>query len=314
MHTNLLLSLILFGTLLSGCVAQLADLSVKLERWRSDLNLKTVNLDALTITYLEGGNGPTVLMIHGFGGDKDHWTRMSRYLTAGFHVIAIDVPGFGESSRIDGLAYNSGAQAERIEKFRDRLGIESMHLIGNSMGGMIATAYAHRFPQHTQSLTLLDSGGIHSPDPSDLHYELESGRNPLLIEKRQDLDTLISFSFVNPPYIPSPILDVFYERSAQYRKWNSEIFKEISDEGAVVQKALPSMTSPLLVIWGKNDRILDVSATQVIAEIRKDAKIHILDQCGHAPMLEKPETTAKIFVNFVKAIKIAVKSDTDKAI
>jgi pimeloyl-ACP methyl ester carboxylesterase len=88
-----------------------------------------------TIVYLEGGRGESVLLLHGFGADKDNWNLFSRYLTKRYHVIAPDLPVFGESSKIWSDQYNISAQVERVHDFVKQLGLKSFHLAGNSMGG-----------------------------------------------------------------------------------------------------------------------------------------------------------------------------------
>ena len=180
----------------TGCAARLAEWAVDVERWRSNLEEKRVKVGEFEIAYLEGGQGPTAMLIHGFGGDKEHWTRFARQLTDKYHVIAVDLPGFGESSRIEGQSYAPKEQAARLDQLREILGVKTMHILGNSMGGMIAGVYAHQYQDRVLSLTLIDSGGIRSPEPSELSRELAKGRNPLVVESRADMDRLLDFSLV----------------------------------------------------------------------------------------------------------------------
>ena len=116
------------------------------EHSRAGLTQYTVRIDDHDITYLRGGDGPTVLLVHGFSADKDNWTWMSRYLTADYDVIAIDLAGHGESSRLPNASYDIRSQVERLEAFRAHLDVDRMHLAGNSMGGHISAAYAIAYP------------------------------------------------------------------------------------------------------------------------------------------------------------------------
>jgi len=283
----------------TSCAGHIADWAVGLERWRSNLEEKRKKLGDFEVAYLEGGHGPTVLLIHGFGGDKEHWTRFARKLTDRYHVIAIDLPGFGESSRIEGLSYGPKEQAARIEELRAALAIESMHLAGNSMGGMIAGAYAQQYPTRTLSLTLINSGGVRSPEPSELSLELAQGRNPLLVATREDMDKLMAFSFHKPPYIPDLVVTQLYNKNLPHREWNGRIFKEIAANGTIVEEALPHIEAPILVLWGDKDRVIHVSATQTIQKIKPEAEIKILADCGHAPMIERVDESAQVFLEFL---------------
>ncbi len=282
----------------TGCAARLAEWAVGVERWRSNLEEKMVKVGDFDVAYLEGGQGPTALLIHGFGGDKEHWTRFARQLTDSYHVIAVDLPGFGESSRIEGLSYAPKEQAARLDQFRAVLGLKKMHVLGNSMGGMIAGAYTRQYPDNVLSLILINSAGIRSPEPSELSRELAAGRNPLVVESREDMDRLLDFSFYKRPFIPDMVVDRLYENSAPRREWNRRIFKEIEAANTVVEDALPEINVPVLVLWGDKDRVLNVSATRTVQRVKPDAEIKILTDCGHPPMIERVYETAAIVLEF----------------
>lgn len=288
---------------LTGCGEKLVEYTNNFERWRSQLEEKKIQLDGFSISYLEGGSGPTLMLIHGFSADKDHWTRFSRQLTTNFHVIALDLPGFGQSSQIPGLSYNAKSQADRLEKLRIALKIDAMHLLGNSMGGMIAADYSRKHPEKVLSLSFFDTGGIRTSQLTDFAKELVVGRNPLLIKKPEDFDLLLDFNFVKSPFMPSPVKSYLSEKLMSNFAWNQGIFAEILQELSIVEEALPSIQAPLLVVWGQNDRIVDVSSTELIKHMRPDAEIHILDACGHLPMMEKAEESAQIYLSFLKRIQ-----------
>ena len=97
-------------------------LLVKAERAAAGLEERRLDLSALEFTYLEGGRGDTLVLLHGFGANKDHWTRMGKYLTPHFRVIAPDVTGFGDSSPAPDGDYTIRAQVERVDMFVRALG------------------------------------------------------------------------------------------------------------------------------------------------------------------------------------------------
>jgi len=94
--------------------------------------------DGLRIVYLEGGRGAPLVLLHGFGANKDNFTRVARYLTPHYRLIVPDLVGFGESSHPPKADYAPRAQAERLRTFLRGLGVAKLHLGGNSMGGHIA--------------------------------------------------------------------------------------------------------------------------------------------------------------------------------
>ena len=103
-------------------------LLVKAERSSAGLRQRSTEVDGLHIEYLEGGQGDVVLLLHGFGANKDNWTRISKHITPHYRAIAPDLPGFGESSRQPDANYTIAAQADRIHALARTLGIKSFHL------------------------------------------------------------------------------------------------------------------------------------------------------------------------------------------
>src|SRR5690606_29500095 len=139
---------------------QLAGLRL-IEQQRAGLSHEQLSVHNLNIHYYRGGpaSGETLILLHGFAADKDNWLRFSRHLTQDYRVIAVDLPGFGESDLPPG-SYDVGTQAERLANILDALGIRQAHVLGNSMGGHIAALFAARYPDRVHSLALFDNAGI----------------------------------------------------------------------------------------------------------------------------------------------------------
>jgi len=141
--TPLIILLCLFGVyfLFPGVMF---DLLKTAERSAAGLKQHSVYVEGLRIEYLEGGKGDTLVLLHGFGANKDNWTRFGKYLTSHFRVIAPDLTGFGESSPDPDGNYTIRVQAERIKAFIRALGIKPLHLGGNSMEDNIGQSVATR--------------------------------------------------------------------------------------------------------------------------------------------------------------------------
>ena len=130
------------------------------ERLRSGLYVLETEVDGTPVSYLEGGDGEVVVLLHGFAANKDHWTRVSKYLTPHLRVIAPDLPGFGDSGLVEGGDYSVAAQAARLHEFVRELGLTRFHLGGSSTGGNVAGAYAARYPETVKTLWLVDPSGL----------------------------------------------------------------------------------------------------------------------------------------------------------
>ena len=108
------------------------------ERKAASLQYKSVHVGDHEIVYLEGGHGETILMLHGFAANKDNWTRFAKLISPAYHVVALDLPGFGESTCLEDASYSIADQAKRLTQFADAIGLKKFHIVGNSMGGHIA--------------------------------------------------------------------------------------------------------------------------------------------------------------------------------
>jgi len=279
---------------------------LKAERSSAGLKQYNIEVEGLHIAYLEGGQGDVVLLLHGFGANKDNWTRISKHFTPHFRVIAPDLPGFGDSSRQPDSNYTIAAQAVRVHAFVRKLGLQSFHLGGSSMGGNIAGVYAAQHPENVISLWLVAPGGVASADPSEMKRELNAGRpNPLIAESVEDYERLMDFIFVKKPFVPGPILNQLAEEAILNRPLNHYIFKQIQEASNIIglESALYGSLVPTLIVWGANDRVLHVSGAKILESVMPKAQVAIMEGVGHLPMIEKPRETADIYMSFLRLKK-----------
>ncbi|MEC7121201.1 MAG: alpha/beta hydrolase, partial [Pseudomonadota bacterium] len=209
--------------------------AIDLERRASGLEHQQLTLpDGTRYHYLIGGQGEPLLLLHGFGANKDNFTRIARQLTPHYRVIVPDHVGFGESSRPQPADYRATAQAERLHQFIQQLpneNIQKLHLGGSSMGGHIALAYAARYPEQVQSLWLLDPGGVWSaPKAEAFEIKEKTGMFPLLVSSVEDYRRVYELAMSQPPYVPAPMLAVMAQPSIDNRKLEADIFEQISND------------------------------------------------------------------------------------
>lgn len=274
------------------------------DAWRSaGLERKEIQVDGDRIAYLEGGQGETVLLLHGYGADKDNWVAFAKLLTPHYHVVIPDLAGFGESTRKWGENYNIENQAKRIDGFADALRLKKLNVAGNSMGGAIAAVYAARFPQKVSTLALLDTYGLRTAKWTHFQSEMQNGRNLLLISSPGDFDNLLPYLFVTPPPIPAPAKLVMVDRMMAEKKFNEKIGWDLFHESLSLESFLPMIQAPVLIIWGDHDRILDVSAVPILEKGLAHHQTLVMKDTGHLPMLEKPGETAAAYISFLHDYK-----------
>ncbi len=273
------------------------------ERFRADLNEQTIEVDGHTVHYLDGGKGEIILCIHGFGGTMDHWTRFARYMTDDYRIIAPDLPGFGDSSFIEGQSYTIKKQVERVHQFAQKMKLKNFHIVGNSMGGYIAGFYAVTYPDDIKTLGLFAAAGVKSLNESELAKELKKGNNPLIVEDVKSYDALMEFVFYKPIWLPTFAKQYFAKKAVQKKSHFQYIFKQIHDV-TTLEQYLNKINTPTLILWGENDRVLDVSGAYVFKKGIHNSQMVIFKECGHLPMIENPEETAMVYKKFLKGGKV----------
>ena len=286
------------------------------ERSKSGLELKQVMADGFEWPYLDSGvnpddkDQPVILMLHGFGADKDNWTRFAGFFTGKkelegvedettYRVIAPDLPGFGENERDQSKTYDMQNQRERLNKFVEALGLSKFHLVGNSMGGNLTAAYTEKWPEKVITVGLFDSAGVAEPEPSDMSKAVARGENPLLVNSVEDFDRLLNFVFVVPPEIPGPVKTYLAEQSVKNRAFNEKIFKEYRANMFRLEPVLPNINQPSLVLWGDTDRLIHVSSARLMHDLLPNSRLLIMDKMGHSPMIERPQETANHYKRFL---------------
>ncbi|VXC36763.1 Alpha/beta hydrolase [Pseudomonas sp. 8Z] len=273
-----------------------------IEQQRAGLSHEQVRVRDLNIHYYQGGpaNGEVIVLIHGFAADKDNWLRFARHLTDRYRVIALDLPGFGQSDHPVG-SYDVGTQAERLADFLDTLKLGQVNLLGNSMGGHIAALYAARYPQQVKTLALFDNAGVDAPHESELYQRLREGKsNPLVVRQPEDFQQLLNFVFVEPPYLPQPLKQYLAERATDNAAYYAQVFQQLVERYIPLEPELPKVTAPTLLLWGRQDRVLDVSSIEVMQALLQKPSVAIIDGVGHAPMLERPEQSALLYRQFLQ--------------
>jgi abhydrolase domain-containing protein 6 len=278
-----------------------APLLIALERRRSGLRSKRLVVGGRTFHYLEGGRGVPVVMLHGFGASSDHWVRMSRSLVKRFRVVAPDLPGFGGTDASMAERFLVPMQAERVRAFLHELGIRRYHVVGNSMGGNVAGVLAHDHPDEVQSLTLLEPLGIESRIPTAMDLQIQKGETPLVPSTAEEFDHIVELAFVKRPFIPRAVLRYTRTKALASEPLHRVIWKDLwhAGEPYLLERNLPGIRAPTLVVWGDSNRFLHESAIEKLEKGLRDVRVVRMSACGHTPMLERPAETRKHFEEFI---------------
>lgn len=240
---------------------------------------------------------PCIVMIHGFTARAAHWFRMAKSLPKDRCVIAMDLPGFGQSSFLPTAAYDSATQADRVSDLIKAMAPKNpqVDLIGNSMGGEISAKFALRHPEQTHSLTLMNAAGVSSPTLSTLRKQIAAGKNGFFATTVDGWKRFYDMTMSEPPFVPGFVLDAVAEEAIARVPRHEYIFKQL---GGVMDAELGNIHTPTLIIWGDHDQLLDVSMVSVWQRIA-GSKAYVYKDIGHMPQLERPKQSAALFQRFL---------------
>lgn len=273
------------------------------EVMNAQLEKRSVQAGDTRWVYYEGGQGPTIVLLHGFAARKEVWLKVAPMLTAHFHVVIPDLPGWGESSRNPGASYNIDNQADRLNDFIQTLHLQHSLIVGHSMGGAIAGVYAAEHPQDVAQLAVVDAFGLKFKENAFAKKAL-SGKDPFVYDDRAGFEHALALAFVHPPSVPGRVEDVFVARNRRDRAFIESTLARLRqpEQYLSLQHELDRLTMPVLGLWCRDDRIVDPSALDSLRNgLTQAASISssMLSGCNHMPMMEKPEATAQVLTGFV---------------
>jgi pimeloyl-ACP methyl ester carboxylesterase len=250
-------------------------------------------------------DAPVVVMLHGFTGSKENWYPLAERLRGKYRLLIPDLPGWGESERKPGDDYGFVAQAARVDAFIRALSPRRpVVLLGHSMGGGIAALVAARYPQDIARVGLLDAAGVRFRD-NPFGIDVLAGKNPFAVTDNASLRRYIDTVFHRPeakPWIPWPASRGLITRRRADAGFEQAVLDRIgrSDERFLPGDEAVAIDQPALLLWCRQDAVIDPSALDLYAaKIPQAAKV-LLDDCGHMSLMEKPDAVADAVVALIR--------------
>jgi pimeloyl-ACP methyl ester carboxylesterase len=264
---------------------------VLFQRSRAGFSLRHVDVKDWKTPYLDSSQAgeqraaqETIVWVHGFGDTKDNLIPLAKRFQGDFRILALDLPGFGESANRREQDLSADFYVAVIIGFLDRLNIDSAHLVGYSMGGMLAAKLAARAPGRVRTLTLLAPAGLIGDQPSDADRLLAEGEIPLVYRDRKALQRLLDLNFNGDSYIPGFAKRALLAEGKRRADLHELIFETLFDPAGAAELAneISSLRMPVLLIWGEDDRILSVSCADQWLRANPDIRLVVVPDVGHA--------------------------------
>ncbi|XP_077977310.1 monoacylglycerol lipase abhd6-A-like [Glandiceps talaboti] len=297
----------LFFVLLHCQPVLLYKLFTRYTLFKTSMDLKYQKAGDITFCYAERGKGksnkPSMLFLHGFASCKTIWIDMIKELPQDLHIILVDMPGHGDTTQKLKSDHSYVAQANMIHQFVESYGLNKspFHIIGTSMGGGVAGVYAALYPQDLAKLTLMCPAGILTPELSHVTKEVRGGSKLLLIaETAADFKNMMRLSIYNEPKASDWMYKMEEEVQKPYREFFQNVLADIIQYRDELQKRLPDIQTPTQVIWGQQDKFVDVSGVDVLkSEMKTLVRVDVLQECGHTISMDRPVKAAQVLNEFV---------------
>jgi pimeloyl-ACP methyl ester carboxylesterase/putative sterol carrier protein len=279
------------------------------------LAVSTVEIGGASVSTLIAGSGPEqVVCLHGLGSNKASFFETISALTPEHTVHAIDLPGFGASSKPARAAYDAAWFAGCVLGYLDATAIDRAHVIGNSMGGRVAIELALRNPERVATLSLLAPSVAFrrrrelAPLVRLLRPEIAAFPHPMrAAQVRETLWSLFARPERLDPAAADIVADGFCEtyrsrsgRVAFYAAARSIYLDPPHGERGFWTR-LAGLEPPSLFVWGDQDRLVPAGFARHVAEALPQARQEILTECGHVPQVELPERTNAMIRGLIEA-------------
>ncbi len=253
-------------------------------------------IDDARIRYVDFGEGPAVVLIHGFGASLDSWGPVLPVLAKRHRVIALDLKGFGWSDRPEG-DYSLPAQARVVlGLMRDR-GIERAAIVGQSWGAAVALSVVAAAPERVTRVALYDGLAFEDQVSSFMTWARVRGMGKLMFWLMWDSTLLAEnaqLAFYDKSLVTADRLDRIEAsmdrpgaKAAAYSVIHQLRLREL-------ERRYPSMTQPFLLLWGREDEVTPARFGERLARALPNAKMVVYPRCGHLPQVEAPQSTADL--------------------
>lgn len=254
----------------------------------------------VTTNFHDWGSGAPVLLLHGSGPGVSAWANW-RFaigdLSSSFRVLAPDLAGFGFSEIPDDWEFSRDTWLQQIVDFMDAVGIEKAHVVGNSFGGSMALALAIAYPERVDRLILMGSVGV----PFELTDGLDAvwGYEPS-VENMQAIMRVFAY---DPSLIGPELVDLRYRASLRIQENFARMFpaprQRWVDAMAHPEESIRGITSPTLLIHGRDDRVIPLSTSLAMLEWIDQSQLHVFGRCGHWTQIEYRHQFAELVRDFL---------------
>jgi pimeloyl-ACP methyl ester carboxylesterase len=245
--------------------------------WTAGIHGHYAQVGPYRVHYYEGGSGPPLVFVHGLGGESLNWVQAMLDLRHQYHVYAVDLLGHGETAKPD-IAYSIEQQSEMLRQFLVTQNIQSADFVGVSMGGWVVLKLAVEHPEVVNRLVVADAAGLKFQTDITVKTFLPANTDEL----KAFMARLTPRDF-HPPY---PVERDFLHQVAEHAWITRRIFDSFLTYQDALDGKLQSVKSPVLIIWGKQERLIPLSVGEEMKQQIPDSSLLLCTDSGHLAVFE----------------------------
>ncbi len=260
---------------------------------------KEVAVGGLKTSYLEAGEGPTVLLLHGFFGTKNHWRSVMMGLKKRYHVIAVEVPGFNLTQWLPGDKHNLRCLSEWLEQFANAIYLKSFHLVGYSSGACLAAYFAYTHPTRAISLSFISFPNIYFEEEK-LFKNIFDECLYTQIQCAKDIEALRAELFFEPPKIPNYFQHIIYNVFKYRLSSLQKLLQDLSDGTNLLLPRLRQICCPVMAIRGDQDENGSKEMASYLSRTVPELVMHEIKNAKHLCYVERYNETTSILMTFIR--------------
>ncbi|RUS82289.1 hypothetical protein EGW08_009967 [Elysia chlorotica] len=300
----------------------LVRLFMRYQAYKSGVEIKFVGDQNYVFCYGEKNepqpNKTSIIFLHGFTSSKDQWVPIIKRLPSDIHMITLDLPGHGDSSRPgedEDMSFDRAVDLVNVFLELVNLGDKKVHIVGSSLGGAIAGLFAARYPDKVDRVTMV-CPAVQTPVETHLLQQVKqaTSKSPeevtyadcvLLTENVQGVkDMLLSICFSKDLVkFHDQIFKGFLKLRLPKLPYFLRLFRSLTTVNKLdyLEKQAPKITVPSQLIWGQDDEIMHVSGAELLRPRLGDCRhVDVIDKCGHAIHIDRPGALAKHIIKFYR--------------
>jgi len=271
---------------------------------RAGFSARFETIDGVPIRYVRAGQGPPLVLVHGFGSSLYTWSDVLPELARSHDVVALDLPGFGGSGLPEAFSFEHLPAA--VVGLMDRLGLERASLAGNSLGGATVAWIAATRPERVERQVLIDAAG----------FQLTAAERPLLLRllalpgasllqrlpvRRAIVRTALRQTFADPSRISDEDLDEYVAPALRPEVGEAALVlaRHQGPGPDALRALLRRVRAPTLLVWGREDRWIPLAHAERFKSALPGSRLVVLEGVGHMPQEEQPDALLRLLREFL---------------